>query len=125
MKKARVILACLALALALGGLTGCMLPDYQLETDITVTSADNSYGGWADVTYNLTNIGSKRLRNVQITLDVDRTPSTFTQQTTLGPFSINTGETVTGTKRVYFSSSTYNSYSFFVYITSVGWDADN
>jgi hypothetical protein len=118
MRKTRLILGCLAVVAILAGLTGCMLPDYQLNTDVTITyTGDPAY---STVTYNLTNVGNKDLTNVQIGIEVDRV-GYAPQYDTLGPFSINRGNTTTGTKNYYWGVTGAD----FVYITSVGWDSDN
>lgn len=130
MKKTKMILACLAVAVALGGLTGCMLPDYQLDMDVTITTSSGGAGinDYADVSYYFRNRGNKDLRNVQITIEVLRYPSAGGDYNgevtdTLGPFSIDVGDYVEDTERYYFGDDSINS-SFEVFVTSVGWDAN-
>jgi hypothetical protein len=118
MRKTRLILGCLAVVAILAGLTGCMLPDYQLNTDVTVT--DTGHAGYSIITYNFTNVGNKDLTNVQIGIEVDRVGFS-PQYDTLGPFNINRGDTTTGTRTYYWSLVGAD----YVYITSVGWDAEN
>jgi len=122
MKKTRLLLGCLAVLAILAGMTGCMLPDYQLTTDVTVTDADNTTGTYATITYNLTNTGSKSLDNVQVGIEIYRSTSVGYVYDTLGPFSIGTGSTTTGSVTYNFTAAPSGSYSFEVYVTSVGWD---
>lgn len=118
MKKTRVILACLALALAFGGLTGCMLPDYQLDMDVTITTVESTY---SIVSYTLTNVGSRDLSNVQLEIEVYRT-GVGVQLGHLGPFNIRTGNSTTGSVTYSWSEAGTGDE---VIITSVGWDADD
>ena len=125
MKKSRLILACLVVAVALGGLTGCMLPDYQLDINLNISNSESTNGTWADVSYTLENVGSRDLTNVQVEFQVFRSTTIGYETGTIGPLTINTGNTSTGTIRVYMTAGGDGPYSFAVYVTSVGWDSDD
>jgi hypothetical protein len=130
MKKARVLLACLALALAFGGLTGCMLPDYQLDMNVYVSSSTGGTTGPYDsatITYEFTNVGTRDLSNVQVEIEawrIDESGEASIITHTLGPFSISSGSMTSGTEDFIWSNDGEDS-SFDVFVTSVGWDADD
>jgi hypothetical protein len=130
MRKTRLILGCLAVVAILAGLTGCMLPDYQLTTDVGLTGLSGGAVLATDsvtVTYDFKNVGTKDLSNVQVGIEVWRIDGGGVASSTtyvLGPFSIGTGSTNSGTVNFSWLNDGDNS-SFDVFITSVGWDADN
>jgi len=131
MKKTKLILACLAIAVALGGLTGCMFPDYQLDMDVYATSMTGGSVATYDsarVGYTLRNVGSRDLTNVQITAELWRNRSTGgsdIEEVSLGAFSIDVGETITGSSALYEWLNDGGDSNFDAYIISVGWDADD
>ncbi len=130
MKKTKMILACLAIAVALGGLTGCMFPDYQLDMDVYATDQTPGTVGndSARVGYTLRNVGSRDLTNVQITAELWRIdpsgPTASIREVNLGPFTIDVGDTVTGSSALEYWTNDGEVSEFEAYIISVGWDAN-
>jgi hypothetical protein len=128
MKKSRLFLGCMAVvALALAS-ASCTMPDYQLSTDVYVSSVSNSFGSqYATVYYSFNNIGSKDLKNVQVEVTVTPSNGSVLGPTTaaylLGPFTINTGSTVSGSYSTYIGSAGAYAWAS-ASIVSVGWDND-
>lgn len=116
MPKKTFALAALVLALAL--FASCQMPDYQLGFDVTGAFPSGSY---ANVGYEIVNIGIKKLDNVSIRIEVQTDAGLASAWTTQTPLDV--GETKTGTLAIYVgpSLSAISSY----YVTGSAWDTES
>jgi hypothetical protein len=116
----RRMLSMLIVAIAISVSTGCSMPDYQLEINVTSVS----YGApYATVNYTLENIGNKDIDNAVVRFGIRDTPG----GTTLGSewtssTDVSVGQTTYGSVNVWCSSTP--GFPFEAYVISVGWDTD-
>jgi hypothetical protein len=120
MQRVRRIGYLVAVALAMMA-AGCSMPDNSIQTEVKAYVSPISSTS-VTVDYRFYNSGMNDLHNVQIEIEIAATAgaTTTTFKKTIGPFSLATGATYSGSASYYVSSSNYVSAS--AVITSVGWD---
>ena len=113
MKKKLKILMTVSAVAVLFALSGCEIPDYQLEFSI---DGYTDHGSYVTVYYTIENIGWKDMDNVQIRITVESSIGTFNQWTPSG-VELSVDNSISGSMNISYSGI-LNS----VQVTAAGWD---